>query len=182
MDEHRELTTYRRLREQLHNGPPAQTIRSTKLYHRQVYSFAHHRPKLALMRESPQHRRFAPLSDFLEQVPKICPRDLFSGGSRASQLPPFVTVAAEIPIWLTTADIDALEIKHDVQLLPEGQTARVLTGHMTFCRYAMAPRIFLTTSLTPALTSPRAAHAPRARAHPPRRALLIRYQVCVVQR
>jgi hypothetical protein len=29
--------------------PPAQTIRSTKLYHRQVYSFAYHRPKLTLM-------------------------------------------------------------------------------------------------------------------------------------
>jgi len=44
-------------------GP--QSIRSTKLYHRQVYSFAYHRPKLALLRESRQHQRFAPLADFL---------------------------------------------------------------------------------------------------------------------
>ena len=53
MEEHRELTTYRRLREPAPVGlKPAQTIRSIKLYHRQVYSFAYHRPKLALMRDS----------------------------------------------------------------------------------------------------------------------------------
>jgi transposase-like protein len=91
MDEHRELTTYRRLREQARgNLSPAQTVRSSKLYHRQVYSFAYHRPKLALLRESRQHQRFAPLADFLEQAPKNCPHDLFSDGSRASQLPNFV--------------------------------------------------------------------------------------------
>jgi transposase-like protein len=178
MDEHHELTTYRRLRERTHAGlSPAQTIRSTKLYHRQVYSFAYHRPKLALVRESPQHRRFAPLADFLEQVPKTCPHDLFGDGSRASQLPPFVnrnhlivaekenfatraaaliipsvgdnrlrhealqrfmlandsvTVAVEIPIWLVTQDIDALEIEHGIRLLPEGHEPRVLTGHIDF--------------------------------------------------
>ena len=54
MKEHRELTTYRRLREQVKTGlSPAQTIRSIKLYHRQVYSFAYHRAKLALLREVP---------------------------------------------------------------------------------------------------------------------------------
>jgi len=178
MDEHRELTTYRRLREQAKIAlSPGQTVRSIKLYHRQVYSFAYHRPKLAVVRESPQHRRFAPLADFLEQVPHICPHDLFSDGSRASQLPPFVnrnrlivvekenfatrsaalivpsvgdnrlrhetlqrfmlandsvTVAVEIPIWLTAADIDALEIEHGIRLLPEGHEPRVLTGHIDF--------------------------------------------------
>ncbi len=178
MDEHRELTTYRRYREQVHTGlSPAQTIRSIKLYHRQVYSFAYHRLKLALVRESRQHCRFAPLADFLEQVPSLCPHDLFSDGSRASQLPPFVnrnhlvviekenfatrtagliipsvgdnrlrhetlqrfmlandsvTVAVEIPIWLTAADIDALEIEHGIRLLPEGHEPRVLTGHIDF--------------------------------------------------
>jgi hypothetical protein len=41
MAEHRELTTYGRIRRHRPNGlSPAQTIRSTKLYHRQVYSFA----------------------------------------------------------------------------------------------------------------------------------------------
>jgi transposase-like protein len=91
MDEHRDLTTYRRLREHARGHlSPAQTVRSSKLYHRQVYSFAYHQPKLALPRESRQHQRFAPLADFLEQIPKNCPHDLFSDGSRASQLPNFV--------------------------------------------------------------------------------------------
>jgi transposase-like protein len=91
MTEHRELTTYSRLRG---HSPiklsPGQTIRSSKLYHRQVYSFAYHRPKLALLRENQQHKRFAPLADFLERVPDICPHNLFSGSSRASQLGNFV--------------------------------------------------------------------------------------------
>jgi len=44
MSEHRELTTYSRLRPQLrHLFPPTKTIRRSKLYHRQVYSFAYHR-------------------------------------------------------------------------------------------------------------------------------------------
>ena len=148
-----------------------------KLYHRQVYSFAYHRPKLALLRESEQHKRFAPLADFLEQAPKICPHELFRDSSRASQLPNFtdrnhllvvekenfatraaaliipavgdnrlrhealqrfmlandsVTIAAEIPIWLTVADIDALEVEYGLQLFPNGDTPRVLTGHIDF--------------------------------------------------
>jgi transposase-like protein len=49
--EHRSLTTYARLRaEGRRLFPPTQTIRSVKLYHRQVYKFAYHRPKLALLR------------------------------------------------------------------------------------------------------------------------------------
>lgn len=44
MTENRDLITYRRLRAQLPiRLKPTQTIRSTKLYHRQVYSFAYHR-------------------------------------------------------------------------------------------------------------------------------------------
>jgi hypothetical protein len=176
MAEHRELTTYSRLRPQARNGlSPAQTIRSTKLYHRQVYSFAYHRPKLTLLRAGRQHKRFAPLADFLERVPRDCPNDLFRESSRASQIPNFVnrnhlivvekenfatrtaalvvptvgdnrlrhetlqrfmlandsvTIAVEIPIWLTSADVDALEVEHGVRLLPQGQD--VLTGHIDF--------------------------------------------------
>ena len=129
------------------------------------------------MRESRQHRRFAPLADFLERVPNDCPHELFRESSRASQIPNFVnrnhlivvekenfatrtaaliiptvgdnrlrheslqrfmlandsvTVAVEIPIWLTAADIDALEVEHGLQLLPEGVSPRVLTGHIDF--------------------------------------------------
>ena len=72
MAEHRELTTYSRLRRHRHRPiglSPAQTIRSTKLYHRQVYSFAYHRPKLAYVRGDERHKRFAPLADFLERIP-----------------------------------------------------------------------------------------------------------------
>jgi hypothetical protein len=176
MAENRELSTYRRLRPYARDGlSPAQTVRATKLYHRQVYSFAYHRPKLALLRESAQHKRFAPLAEFLESVPNNCPHDLFRESSRASQIPNFVnrnhllvvekenfatrtaalviptvgdnrlrhealqrfmlvndsvTVAVEIPIWLTPADVDALEVEHGVRLLPPGQST--LTGHIDF--------------------------------------------------
>jgi transposase-like protein len=176
MDEHRELTTYSRLRPQLrHLFPPTKTVRRSKLYHRQVYSFAYHRAKLALLREGQQHRRFAPLADFLERVSNDCPHELFRESSRASQIPNFinrnhlivvekenfatrtaaliiptvgnnrlrhealqrfmlandsVTVAVEIPIWLTAADIDALEVEYGVSLRPPGHN--ILTGHIDF--------------------------------------------------
>jgi len=178
MTEHRELTTYSRLRPQLRRQfPPTRIIRRSKLYHRQVYSFAYHRAKLALLCESQQHRRFAPLAGFLERVPSDCPHDLFRDSSRASQSGDFidrnhlivvekenfatraaaliipsvgnnhlrhetlqrfmlandsVTIAVEIPIWLTAADIDALEVEHGIRLLPEGDGPRVLTGHIDF--------------------------------------------------
>ncbi len=129
------------------------------------------------MRENQQDKRFAPLADFLERVARICPHNLFTGSSRASQLGNFVernhlivaekenfatrtaalvipavgdnrlrhetlqrfilandsvTVAVEIPIWLTATDIDALEIEHGIRLLPEAHEPRVLTGHIDF--------------------------------------------------
>lgn len=43
-----------------------------------------------------------------------------------------VTIAVEIPIWLTAADIDALEVEHGIRLLPPGNSPRVLTGHIDF--------------------------------------------------
>ena len=178
MSEHRELTTYARLRTELRRlFPPTKTVRRSKLYHRQVYSFAYHRPKLALLRESKQHGRFAPLIDFLERVPSDCPHDLFRDSFRASQIPDFidrnhlvvvekenfatraagliipsvgdnrlrhetlqrfmlandsVTLAVEIPIWLTALDIDALEVEYSIDLFPDDGSPRVLTGHIDF--------------------------------------------------
>jgi len=86
--EHRSLTTYSRLRADGRRlFPPAQTIRSIKLYHRQIYKYAYHRPKLAMLRESREHRRFAGAADFLERVPIECPHDLFRDSERASQTP-----------------------------------------------------------------------------------------------
>jgi transposase-like protein len=50
--EHRSLTTYTRLRaEGRRLYPPRQTIRAIKLYHRQVYKYEYHRPKLAMLRQ-----------------------------------------------------------------------------------------------------------------------------------
>jgi hypothetical protein len=68
--------------------PPTQAIRAIKLYHRQVYRFAYHRPKLALLTGAHEHKRFASLAAFLEAVPRSCPHALFrdESGARASQL------------------------------------------------------------------------------------------------
>jgi hypothetical protein len=63
-------------------------------YHRQVYEFAYHRPKLALLRQGALDEKrkgdakFAPLADFIESVPRTCPHELFRNedGSRGSQL------------------------------------------------------------------------------------------------
>ena len=43
-----------------------------------------------------------------------------------------VTVAIEIPIWLTEADIAALERQHGIQLAPDGHGPRTITGHIDF--------------------------------------------------
>jgi PD-(D/E)XK nuclease superfamily len=44
-----------------------------------------------------------------------------------------VTVAVEVPIWLTRADITALERHHGIRLLPEDGTAdQTITGHIDF--------------------------------------------------
>ncbi len=84
--EHCSLMTYTRLRaEGRRLFPPTQVIRSIKLYHRQIYKFEYHRPKLAMLRESREHRRFASVADFLERVPIECPHDLFRDSERASR-------------------------------------------------------------------------------------------------
>jgi hypothetical protein len=44
-----------------------------------------------------------------------------------------VTVAIEIPIWLTENDIVALEEQHDIELAPQvGAVERTITGHIDF--------------------------------------------------
>ena len=75
---HKQETSFRRLRAEAKTiYPPTQTIRSIKLYHRQVYAFAYHRSKLTLLRRNPQHQRFEALATFLENIPSTCPHDLF---------------------------------------------------------------------------------------------------------
>jgi hypothetical protein len=188
--DYRQHCTYRRLRAYgLTRFPAEQTIRSIKLYHRQIYAFAYHRPKLQLVRSGgldDKRRgdsRFAALADLLEAIPTRCPHDLFreehDPKARASQAQPAfadvshiivnrkenaatqtaalvipavgnnklrhetlqrfmlandsVTVAIEIPIWLTEEDIAALEREHTIGLAERvGDRPRVITGHIDF--------------------------------------------------
>src|SRR3977135_1033905 len=86
--------------------PANQTIRSIKLYHRQIYGYAFHRAKLAFLRDGALDAkrsgdtRFAPLADFLESVPTTCPHDLFRRDddpkARASQATPTWADASRI--------------------------------------------------------------------------------------
>ena len=99
LDEYKQHCSYRRLRSAgLRRFPPNQTIRSIKLYHRQVYGYAYHRPKLDFVRRGllddkrPGDASFATLADFLEAIPTTCPHDLFCRDddpkARASQATP----------------------------------------------------------------------------------------------
>jgi transposase-like protein len=99
LGEYKEHCTYRRLRaEGLRRFPANQTIRSIKLYHRQIYAYAYHRPKLELVRagtldaKRAGDTRFATLANFLESIPTTCPHDLFRRDddpkARASQAHP----------------------------------------------------------------------------------------------
>jgi transposase-like protein len=185
-----EHCSYRRLRQRaLSRFPAIQTIRSIKLYHRQVYGYGYHRPKLDLLRAGTLDDKrkgdthLAPLADFLESIPTSCPHQLFRRDDdpkgRASQAQPefanvsrivvnrkenaathtaaliipavgnnklrhetlqrfmlandSVTVAIEVPIWLTEEEITALERKHNIQLAPrDADKSRVITGHIDF--------------------------------------------------
>ena len=89
--------SYLRLRDKgRHLFRPEQTIRSIKLYHRQIYRYAFHRPKLEFLRhgELDDRRsgdtRFAAVANFLEAVPLICLHELFRAEERgrASQAHP----------------------------------------------------------------------------------------------
>jgi transposase-like protein len=194
LHEYRKHCSYARLRAAgLAQFPAEQTIRSVKLYHRQIYSFAYHRPKLHFLRTGvlddkraggeTSTVRFSALADFLESIPTNCPHDLFRRDddpkARASQAQPAfadvsriivnrkenaatdtaaliipavgnnklrhetlqrfmlatdsVTVAIEIPIWLTEPDIAAIERKHDIELVPrDAHGRRAITGHIDF--------------------------------------------------
>src|SRR5438105_8496251 len=96
VEQHHDLMSYARLRERgRHLFPPEQTIRSIKLYHRQIYRYAFHRPKLEFLRHGELddkrsgETRFASVPNFLEAVPLICPHDVFSvearGGASQAQ-------------------------------------------------------------------------------------------------
>jgi transposase-like protein len=103
LDQYHQHCTYRRLRTAgLARFPAEQTIRSTKLYHRQIYAYGYHRPKLDFLRTGrlddkregtdTSTVRFTSLANFLENIPTLCPDDLFRRDddpkARASQAQP----------------------------------------------------------------------------------------------
>jgi transposase-like protein len=109
LDDYKQHCSYRRLRRAgLGRFPANQTIRSMKLYHRQVYGYAYHRPKLDFLRSGALDdkrtgdTRFAALADFLESVPTTCPHDLFrredDPKARASQAAPTWADASRIVV------------------------------------------------------------------------------------
>jgi len=109
LDAYSKHCSYRRLRAAgLRRYPATQTIRSIKLYHRQVYGYAYHWPKLDFVRNGTLDdkrigdTRFAALADFLESVPITCPHDLFrredDPKARASQATPTWADASHIII------------------------------------------------------------------------------------
>jgi transposase-like protein len=99
LEQYKNHCSYRRLRSSgLRHFPPQQTIRSIKLYHRQIYSYAFHRPKLEFLRagsldqKRAGDRHLAAVAEFLENIPTTCPHDLFRRDhdpkARASQATP----------------------------------------------------------------------------------------------
>jgi transposase-like protein len=242
LDEYKQHCSYRRIRaEGLKRFPANQTIRSIKLYHRQIYGYAYHRPKLDLVRRGSLDRkrngdtRFAAVADFLERVPTTCPHELFTRDddpkARASQARPAfadpsriivnrkenaatqtaaliipavgnnklrhetlqrfmlandsVTVAIEIPIWLTETDIAALERQHGIELVPRvGAAERTITGHIDFLQSEerCAARLGLQTGCDDKQADCSTCHL-RTRADAPGAwAQALRHQVRVVQR
>lgn len=172
---YRPLTTYARLRTRGKSlFPPHQVIRSVRFHHRQVYRYQMHRGKLALLlREDLQHRRFAPVRDYLDTMAEACPHHLFRTGLRASDVAgkfdlgtvairektnhatrlatlalqavsrrimrhetlqrfmlatDSVTVATEVPVYLTPEDVTSLRTEAGFHIPIE--IATVLTGHI----------------------------------------------------
>ena len=94
-----------------------------------------------------------------------------------------VTVAVEVPTWLTRPDIAALERHHGIRLVPEGAPDdQTITGHIDFLqirRRGAYPRLQARRPHQPPV---RAAHHLCHCAHPARRASPVRHQVRPVQR
>jgi PD-(D/E)XK nuclease superfamily len=172
--EYRELTTYARLRSRtITRFTPHTLIRSTRLHHKQVYTYRVHQGKLALILAEKQHAAFSPVADYLNDMATSCPHALFQEEHRASQaanafdlagveivekqnLAPriahlalqavthnkrrhdelqrfmlttdSVTVAVEVPIYLTPADITHMQQQLGFHIPID--TSATITGHI----------------------------------------------------
>ena len=119
LEQYKQHCSYRRLRaDGLRRFPANQAIRSIKLYHRQVYGYAFHRPKLELLRDGQLDAKrsgdshLSPLADFLISIPTTCAHDLFRRDddpkARASQArPAFADVSHLVVNSKTNAATDA---------------------------------------------------------------------------
>ena len=174
LSEYRELTTYARLRSRtLTRFTPHTLIRSTRLHHKQVYTYRLHQGKLALILDEKQHEAFSPVAAYLTEMATACPHALFQEEHRASQtanafdlagveivekqnLAPriahlalqavthnkrrhdelqrfmlttdSVTVAVEVPIYLTPADITHMQQQLGFHIPID--TSATITGHI----------------------------------------------------
>ena len=172
--EYRELTTYARLRSRALTRFTSHTlIRSTRLHHKQVYTYHVHQGKLALILAENQHAVFSPIATYLTEMATACPHELFQEEHRASQtanafdlagveiverqnLAPriahlalqavthnkrrhdelqrfmlttdSVTVAVEVPIYLTRSDV--AHMQHELGFHIPITTAATITGHI----------------------------------------------------
>jgi transposase-like protein len=119
LEQYKQYCSYRRLRAKaLRRFTPQQTVRSVKLYHRQVYGYAFHRPKLEFLRagmlddKRSGNSHLASVADFLEAIPTTCPHDLFrredQPEARVSQThPEFVDISRVVVNRKRNAATDA---------------------------------------------------------------------------
>lgn len=117
--EYRDLTTYRRLRDQCSAAyRPNRLIRSVRLHHQQVYEYRIHQGKLAAILASREHTKFQPLDGFLAEMAASCPHHLFQTEARASQ-------------GKARFDLDAVEIKskHNHACRMAGLVLQTVTHH-----------------------------------------------------
>ena len=104
--EYRELTTYARLRPAACRlFTPHNLIRSTRLHHKQVYTYRVHQGKLALLLRGKQHEAFRPVADYLTEMAVSCPHGLFQEEHRASAA-------------VNAFDLDGVEITEKQNLAP----------------------------------------------------------------
>lgn len=89
LSEFAELLPFTRMREfAMKRYAPKDMVAVSTLVHQQLYRYRFHRAKAYLcINEEYQHRKFAPVREFLEAVPSECPHHYFSTGLRASEAP-----------------------------------------------------------------------------------------------
>jgi hypothetical protein len=85
LSEYRPLTTFARLRDKARSQwPPHRLIRSTRLHHKQVYTYRVHHGKLSHITRGREHHAFQPIADYLTDMAENCPHHLFQDAGNTS--------------------------------------------------------------------------------------------------